>query len=37
VVIDEPPGIYITGDLLNDEDGRVYTQFGMVRLVRIVR
>jgi len=25
------------GDLLNDEDGRVYTQFGMVRLVRIVR
>lgn len=36
-IIDQPPGVYVMADLLNAEDGRLYTQLGMVRIFRIAR
>jgi hypothetical protein len=36
-VIDQPPGIYVILCLMNSEDGRLHSQLGMFRMIRIVK
>jgi len=35
-VIDQPPGVYVILCLMNTEDGRLHSQLGMFRTIRIV-
>jgi hypothetical protein len=36
-VVTEKPGVYVLACFMNTQDGRVHTQLGMERTIRIVK